>query len=1064
MTTTSEFQVKPDYYTSIEDCKKSSQIKHQTNMRYKNFTQTHFTAGDEEQFQHYRYEKNGEMNDPYISLKNNVFYKIHKEDIFEGYRDLEATNVLETFRYIFYKFKKGIFVKIVNNEMKVFLPFSNVNFINEWSENIKVDPQFGSLHNFIKYANEMENRPFYPKGINEFVNTWYGNNCLVRYEYPIKESDTNISNIKNMLEELVENRKVPDIEFFINRRDFPLLTQDKTEPYYHLWNSMSKPLISHKYDKYVPILSMSKSVRFADVLIPSHEDWGRVQLEEGKFFCKSHLKDINNFEKEWKNKIPTAVFRGSSTGYGVTINDNQRLKVSHLSTVTPLDEDGVAYLDAGITKWNTRPRKFMNSPYLQTINTKDFLFDLSPELTPLEQSKYKYIINISGHVSAFRLSYELSMNSVILLVESEWKMWYSSLLKPYVHYIPVKSDLSDLIDIVKWCRDNDEECICIAKNAKEFYNKYLDKEGIFDFIQKTLVELKNHTGTYLYNSIKPLDLQIQKEYSFLKNNCGILENLTVNSEIPSIPRCYGLLKGIDKVINNFKKYSRYVRSIFVNKLGTVDEYEFLNRSFCVKSSDDSNKIKEHIHETFIGQNCINDIVKEIPNFAYTHGLFKSKKDTHNVITEYIHGKTFKDYIHSDEFDFKEYLFIILQLCLSLHVAQNKCLFVHNDLTPWNILIQRISEPVEVDYVINHESVIRVKTNVIPVIIDYGKSHVIYENTHYGFVNMFKFSTVSDILSILITSIYQISVEKHLERNDFISFLKLANFMSKTTYCPEYFVNCKQLKLFLHNAKKYSNLILEDKHDLERKTPLDLYYYIKKNLRYKFNIEKVGVYNSIMNKGTSRHVSTFILAENSDEKINSFVESINYLKRSAETFEGNIIFLYYIAQTYEKYALSIVESMNELLTENSIDKDKYECEIQAIKDIFDRKLTSATTDLRITIDENMRIMNYNESIFLLPKKVKELLGYYKYNDVSEYREIAQYILLFDGYFKIREVHRAKMVNSLEPLLNVNTIQMKLYNANNNTLRVVASEIYTDNILKLKSHTKLYESVVKLTKNK
>ncbi len=39
-------------------------------------------------------------------------------------------------------------------------------------------------------------------------------------------------------------------------------------------------------------------------------------------------------------------------------------------------------------------------------------------LTPEEQSKYKYIINIDGHVSAFRLSLEMSMGCCILLVKS----------------------------------------------------------------------------------------------------------------------------------------------------------------------------------------------------------------------------------------------------------------------------------------------------------------------------------------------------------------------------------------------------------------------------------------------------------------------------------------------------------------------------------------------------------------------------------------------------------------------------------------------------------------------
>ena len=46
MTTTMAFQKKPNYYNSIEECLKGSHEREQTNPRYKNFNQTHFTAGD----------------------------------------------------------------------------------------------------------------------------------------------------------------------------------------------------------------------------------------------------------------------------------------------------------------------------------------------------------------------------------------------------------------------------------------------------------------------------------------------------------------------------------------------------------------------------------------------------------------------------------------------------------------------------------------------------------------------------------------------------------------------------------------------------------------------------------------------------------------------------------------------------------------------------------------------------------------------------------------------------------------------------------------------------------
>ena len=244
-------------------------------------------------------------------------------------------------------------------------------------------------------------------------------------------------------------------------------------------------------------MSISKSEGFADIIMPNYNDWSRIQIKENKWFSKSCINNVEvNCETKWEDKKPIAVFRGSSTGCGVTINTNQRLKAAYLSYI-----DKGKLLDAGITKWNLRPRKIMGEKYLQTIDVNSLPFKLVERLTPQQQCQYKYVVHIDGHVSAFRLSSELNMESAILMVESEWKLWYSNLLKPFVHYIPIKNDLSDLLEKIRWCRKNDFKCKEIAHNAKLFYNKYLQKNGVLDYLQKLLIDIKKHTGYYLYNSI-----------------------------------------------------------------------------------------------------------------------------------------------------------------------------------------------------------------------------------------------------------------------------------------------------------------------------------------------------------------------------------------------------------------------------------------------------------------------------------------------------------------------------------------------------------------------------------
>ncbi len=52
-------------------------------------------------------------------------------------------------------------------------------------------------------------------------------------------------------------------------------------------------------------------------------------------------------------------------------------------------------------------------------------------------------------------------------------MWYFPLLLPYVDHVPVKADLSDLEEKIRWCRQNDDKCRQIGENAKIFYEKYV---------------------------------------------------------------------------------------------------------------------------------------------------------------------------------------------------------------------------------------------------------------------------------------------------------------------------------------------------------------------------------------------------------------------------------------------------------------------------------------------------------------------------------------------------------------------------------------------------------------
>jgi hypothetical protein len=642
----------PDYYASKDTCDKAERVYENTNPRYRNFCQKYFTAGDEEQFQTSRDWSNGQAK-----ADEGIYQTEFSFDIWSGHSELTGDVVFNTFSYIFHKFKKGIYIRIKDNKLVTFLPFSKAKFVNDWGDRIQIHPKYKNIVEFMRYINELEGRHFNEKRVNKFTDEWYANNCLVRYEFPLSEGDTGTSHMKNMFEELCTNRQVPDLEFFVNRRDFPLLKKDGTEPYNHMFDSDSFPLLSHKYDKHCPILSSVTCRNFSDIAIPTIDDWARVKSYEGAFFEKTQNRQYKkDFDTPWNAKKPIAVFRGGSTGVGTTVETNPRLKVAHMSSLGEVDPfDDLPFLDAGITDWNLRPRKIQGERYLQTIDVKSLTFALIPKLTPEQQSEYKYIVHIQGHVSAFRLSLELSMGSTILLVESDYSLWFMQLLKPFVHYVPVKRDLSDLIEKIKWCKKNDDKCREIAKNALLFFKKYLQKDGIFNYLQHLLYETKKCVGTYLYPEKSPLSIQLQREVDWVVRNCKV--DLTVEKTLIVKTKNTEVFEAGDYV---FKK--------------------------SVKQS-----VNEILRDVFIFQNGL----RGLENFCEVVGV-----DGEYVVYKKCSGKTLFEWLKT-EFDYNKFINILLQLCDALQKAQDKCGFVHNDLFPWNVMISDKGTPTIIDYGKSH---------------------------------------------------------------------------------------------------------------------------------------------------------------------------------------------------------------------------------------------------------------------------------------------------------------------------------------------------------------------------
>ena len=293
-------------------------------------------------------------------------------------------------------------------------------------------------------------------------------NCIISQVNDVKE-DEDAFYIKR-LKAVNDRYDLPDGIYILAPTDNLILRNDGKEPWVDVIGG-EKKLFSHNYSKYIPILNGNSGLKYLDIPLPNYEDL--------QFLWNKDMQEEMKLNYVWDDKIDKAVFRGSATGCGFTYNRNMRLKVSLLSKKYP------SFLNAGITSMKEK-LKIDEKDRVGYTDLKGLKLGFSNRLSPYEQSKYKYILHLDGNVAAHRLAKFFLLNSVTLICETGSMLWFSHILIPYTHYVPVKKDLSDLIEKIKWCRENDDKCRDIARNAFELGKKLLTEETCFSYIAATM--------------------------------------------------------------------------------------------------------------------------------------------------------------------------------------------------------------------------------------------------------------------------------------------------------------------------------------------------------------------------------------------------------------------------------------------------------------------------------------------------------------------------------------------------------------------------------------------------
>lgn len=175
----------------------------------------------------------------------------------------------------------------------------------------------------------------------------------------------------------------------------------------------------------------------------------------------SHLKETieQTYDVPWAQKVDGLYWRGASTGQVINAPDdlrrNPRIRLC-------LESKRIKGADVRLS----------NIAQISDAGTKAAIngHGIVDRRRHIDQFlRHRYVVDIDGNTNAWSsFFWKLHSNSVVLKVGGSFRQWYYRRLEPWVHYVPVRSDLSDLDTQLRWCRSNARKCRAIARNATQF--------------------------------------------------------------------------------------------------------------------------------------------------------------------------------------------------------------------------------------------------------------------------------------------------------------------------------------------------------------------------------------------------------------------------------------------------------------------------------------------------------------------------------------------------------------------------------------------------------------------
>lgn len=272
------------------------------------------------------------------------------------------------------------------------------------------------------------------------------------------------SRIRNLLEALVRIASVPDVDFI-----------------YFYEDRIKKRFVERRPDRYgAPIFVSAKDESLGQFILFS--DWLYDVDERGKGW-NGVLQVVNEncWRWDWERRVEKLFWRGSPF-------DGNHFGMYDFENWTAIPRGQLVYqsmrhpdlIDAAFSAY---PRKCFEKDPERCVREMGAQSYVSQQ----DQLQFKYQILVDGVTCTFPgTHWKLLSGSLVFKQESPDIMYFYPELIAWEHYVPVKNDLSDLVEKIQWAKKHDGKAREMAGKAREFALTHLMPDQILAYCYAVL--------------------------------------------------------------------------------------------------------------------------------------------------------------------------------------------------------------------------------------------------------------------------------------------------------------------------------------------------------------------------------------------------------------------------------------------------------------------------------------------------------------------------------------------------------------------------------------------------